>query len=217
MWGWWAHCSGASTHLRTRLRLPGHPGPQSWSSLGPREGEEGSAGAKWSRGGAHGCPWYLPASRRSWGPGGVPVGRRTPRGLPAERGGEGGQGGWRGGREGGGVAGGTACLRPRLTFSPRAPFSPCEEDRRRRALAGRPWPTPPCPTAPPSPPIRTGCPLDPGTPGSPCCPSGPCEEEEGEEAQLRARTTVRQFLASIEVPGEDGDAHPGGQDLPVAL
>lgn len=50
--------SGVSTHLRTRLRLPGHPGPESWGSLGPREGGEGSGGVKQSQGvptGAHGA------------------------------------------------------------------------------------------------------------------------------------------------------------------
>lgn len=45
-----AQRSGDSTHLGARLRLPGHPGPQSWGSLGPREGEELSAGVKRSRG-----------------------------------------------------------------------------------------------------------------------------------------------------------------------
>lgn len=45
-----AQSSGSSTHLWARLRLPGHPGPESWGSLGPREGEERSAGAKQSRG-----------------------------------------------------------------------------------------------------------------------------------------------------------------------
>lgn len=77
-------------------------------------------------GGAHGCSWCLPASRYS--PGGGQVGRCTPQGLPAEREVRAGRAlGW---------YGGMARPRPQLTFSPRAPFSPCEEESQGCVLAG---------------------------------------------------------------------------------
>lgn len=90
--------------------------------------------------------------------------------------------GVRAGRAGGGT-GGTAPPGPRLTFSPWAPFSPCQ---RKAEMGIRVGPRCPPPTAghrlghphPRHPPGPTGCPLE---PGSPRCPSGPCEEEEGEE------------------------------------
>ena len=210
--------AAARTSRSTVLGLPG----------AERRGRAFSGGEA-EPGGARGCSWCLPASRHSWGPGGGRTGRCTPRGLPAERGGE--------GREGGGLARGYGST-PTLThlLAP-GTLLPLRGGKPEMCISRRPLATPPVPpthgqpstgaqqlstvlpalTGTAHPPlVRTGCPLDPGAPGSPCCPSGPCEEEEGEEVQLWAQTTAQRFLASVEGPGEDGYARPGGQDLPVA-
>lgn len=228
-----AQRSGDSTHLGARLRLPGHPGPQSWGSLGPREGEERSAGAKRSWGvpkGSHGA-------YRHPGIAGVLAGAGWAGALPGVslRREEVRAGGAWGGI---GAAGGTARPPPQLTFSPRAPFSPCEEESQRCALAGGPGPPLPMPPthgqastgaqrlstapptlagmAPPPPPYVPAARWTRAPRGAPAALRGPVRKRRVRKLSSRLRPWHGWFLGSVEGPGEDGDAHPGGQDLPVA-